>query len=133
MAADRAPIKSFRDLVVWQRGMEIARQVYRETERMPRAELFALTNQMRRAASSIPMNVAEGFGKHSRPEFIRGLRIAVGSLLELMTAYEIATSLGMIKESPSLLAMFGEEDRLLAALIRKLEAKTKSEKAAKRS
>lgn len=133
MATDRAPIKSFRDLVVWQRGMEIARQVYRETDRMPRAELFALTNQMRRAASSIPMNVAEGFGKHSRQEFIRGLRIAVGSLLELMTAYEIATSLGMIKESHALLAMLGEEDRLLAALIRKLEAKTKSERSPKRN
>lgn len=116
-------VRTFRDLVVWQRGMDLARTTYEATERMPKAEMFGLTSQMRRAACSIPMNVAEGFGKHSRPEFIRGLRIATGSLLELMTAYELATTLGHVETSPRMIDLLAEEDRLLSALIRKPEAK----------
>ncbi len=117
------PIKTFRDLLVWQRGMDLARLTYKQTERMPRAELFGLTSQMRRAATSIPMNIAEGMGKHSTAEFIRGLRIATGSLHELMTAYELVTSMGMIDASPMALDAMAEEDRLLGSLIAKLEAK----------
>jgi four helix bundle protein len=116
-------VKSFRDLLVWQRGMAIARAVYQATEGMPKAEMFALTSQMRRAACSVPMNITEGYGRRSRQEFIRSLRISVGSLLELMTAYEIATSLGHIQASESLIEMLNEEERMLASLIRKLEAK----------
>jgi four helix bundle protein len=116
-------VNTFRDLLVWQRGMDLARMVYRETTRMPKSELFALTNQMRRAAASVPMNIAEGFGKHSRPEFIRGLRIAMGSLLELATAYELATSLDMIKETLRTRELLAEEERMLKSLIKKLEAK----------
>lgn len=116
-------VRTFRDLLVWQRGMELARLTCAATEKMPKAEVFGLTSQMRRAASSIPMNIAEGFGKHSRPEFVRGLRIATGSLLELMTAYELATSLNHIPTSPRMLDLLAEEDRLLSSLIRKLEAK----------
>ena len=114
--------------MVWQRGMKIALTIYRETEKMPKAELFSLTSQMRRAASSIPMNIAEGFGKHSRPEFIRGLRIAVGSLLELMTAYEIATELKMIAPKETTLELLAEESRLIHSLIRKLELKGPEDK-----
>ena len=116
-------VNTFRDLIVWQRGMDLARTIYRETSRMPRAEMYSLTDQMRRAATSIPMNIAEGFGRHSRPELIRGLRVATGSLMELMTAYELATSMGMIESNPDTLAMLAEEARLLQALIKKLVAK----------
>ncbi len=116
-------VNTFRDLIVWQRGMEIARTIYTETNKMPKAEVFSLTSQMRRAATSIPMNIAEGFGRHSRPEFIRGLRIAVGSLLELMTSYEIATTLNMIKPVQATLDLLAEEARLLHSLIKKLESK----------
>ena len=116
-------IKTFRDMLVWQRGMDLARSLYRETERMPRAEMFGLTSQMRRAAASIPMNMAEGMGKHSTPELIRGLRIATGSLHELMTAYELTTSMGLIQAERALLEVMAEEDRLLGSLIRKLDAK----------
>lgn len=109
--------------------MELTRAIYVEARQMPRDEIFALTSQMRRASSSVPMNIAEGFGKHTRPEFLKGLRTAVGSLFELMTAYEIATSMDMIKPTTRALELLAEEDRLLNALIRSLDAKTKAESA----
>ncbi len=121
-------IKTFRDLIVWQRSMDLAREIYRETERMPRTEMFGLTSQMRRAATSVPMNIAEGFGRHTRPEFLHGLRIAMGSLLELMTAYELATSMGQIKPSDRVLELLAETDRVLQALIRSLETKSQKER-----
>lgn len=121
-------IKTFRDPIVWQRGMDLARAIYRATDSMPKSEMFGLTSQMRRAATSIPMNIAEGFGKHTRPEFVHGLRIAMGSLHELETAFELATSLGLIKTQNKVLELLAEEDRLLNSLIRKLETKTREEK-----
>lgn len=121
-------VKTFRDLIVWQRGMDLTRAIYRGTEKMPRTEVFGLTSQMRRAASSIPLNIAEGFGKYTRPEVIHGLRTATGSLLELMTSYEIATSLGMIKEDRRVVELLAEEDRLLQSLVSKLSAKERLEK-----
>jgi four helix bundle protein len=76
------PAKSFTDLVVWQKAHEFVLQLYRFTEGFPRAEIFALTAQMRRAAVSIPANIAEGFGKRTTAEKIRFLNIAQGSLEE---------------------------------------------------
>lgn len=131
--ASKQPIKTFRDLIAWQRGMELARAVYRATKAMPREEVFALTSQMRRAACSVPMNIAEGFGKHTRPEFLHGLRIASGSLCELMTAYELATSMEMIPVSPRVIDLLAEVDRVLGALIRKLEAKPRTENSLQRT
>jgi four helix bundle protein len=125
-------IKTFRDLVAWQRGMELTRATYRITQGMPRTELFGLTSQMRRAAASIPMNIAEGFGQHTRPELLHGLRLATGSLFELSTAYELATSLSMIQVEQPLLDLIAEEDRIISALIRSLEEKTARERRAKR-
>jgi four helix bundle protein len=118
----KAKIQTFRDLVVWQRGMDLARAVYRETERMPKSEMFGLTSQMRRAACSIPMNIAEGFGNRMRPKYLHGLRIA-GSLFELMTAYELAVTLSMLQNSDSILELLAEEDRMLSPLIHKIETK----------
>lgn len=118
------PIRTFRDLIVWQRGMDLARTIYRATDSIPRREMFGLASQMRRAATSVPMNIAEGFGRHTRPEYLRGLRIAMGSLCELMTAYEIATSLQLIPLDTQLPELLAEEDRLLQSLIMKLERKT---------
>lgn len=120
-------IKTFKDLVVWQKAMDLARLVYRETRKMPKEELFSLTSQMRRASYSVPLNIAEGFGKYTRPEFLKGLRTAMGSLFELMTAYELATSLDMIPQTDKMLNLLAEEDRVLQALIRSLEAKTAAE------
>lgn len=126
-------IKTFRDLIVWQRSMDLARALYRETEQMPSSEMFGLTSQMRRAATSVPMNIAEGLGRHTRPEFLHGLRIAMGSLLELMTAYELATSMGQIKPSERVLELLAETDRVLNALIRSLKTKSQKERRSRKA
>jgi len=86
-------VKSFRDLDVWHLGVELAETVYRVTARFPKSELFALTAQMRRAAVSIPSNIAEGRSRDSTREFLHFLAISRGSLAELETQLELAIRL----------------------------------------
>lgn len=116
-----ARIRSYRDLVVWQKSKELCKRVYRATEKMPRAKLFGLTGQMRRAVVSIPSNIAEGYNRKTRQEYIRGLRIASGSQAELSTQWEIAVELGMLRKDPVITGLMEEIDRMLFALISKLE------------
>src|SRR5947208_11054195 len=78
-------VQSYRDLEVWQRGMDLAEQCYLATRVFPKEEMFGLTSQIRRAAASIPANIAEGNGRENTQEYIRFLRIAQGSLKELET------------------------------------------------
>ena len=113
-------IRTFRDLIAWQRGMELAREVYQATARMRESERFGLTHQMRRAAVSVPSNIAEGYARQSTREYLKFLRIARGSLAELMTQVELATALRMAIESDRLTALLEEEDRVLQGLIRSL-------------
>ena len=84
--------ESYVDLRVWQQGMELARNVYHATARFPKSELYGLVNQMRRAAVSVPSNIAEGKGHRSNPEFTRFLYHARGSLLELETQVRLSTA-----------------------------------------
>jgi len=91
-----SPVRSYRDLVVWQKSMALVTEVYRRTERFPKAETFGLTTQLRRAAVSIPSNVAEGQGRLSTGEFKQFLGHARGSLLELETQILIAQELGYL-------------------------------------
>ena len=91
------PIQSYQDLEVWQRGMTIAEQVYSLTRPFPREEMFGLTSQMRRAASSIPANIAEGWGRMGTKEFQRFLQIAMGSLRELETHLLLSQRIGLPK------------------------------------
>jgi four helix bundle protein len=86
-------VKSFRDLDVWHLGLELAETVYRCTARFPKAEVFGLTSQMRRAAVSIPSNIAEGRARDSSREFLHFLAISRGSLAELETQLELAIRL----------------------------------------
>jgi four helix bundle protein len=86
-------VQSFRDLDVWRLGVELAETVYRVTARFPKAELFGLTSQMRRAAVSIPSNIAEGRARDSTREFLHFLAISRGSLAELDTQLELAIRL----------------------------------------
>src|SRR5689334_13822247 len=116
-------IRTFRDLIAWQKGKELAKSIYRATARMPKSELFGLTGQMRRASVSIASNIAEGYAKKTTPEYLRGLRIAAGSLAELCTQWEIATELEMIPSSPTITALLIEQDRILSSLMLKLEQK----------
>jgi four helix bundle protein len=88
--------ESFRDLLVWQKAMLMVTDVYRATEGFPTRELYGLTNQIRRAAVSVPSNIAEGKGRLSRKEFVQFLATARGSLCEMQTQLEIAMNLGYL-------------------------------------
>jgi len=88
-------LKSYRELEVWQVAVEMVELVYRITEHFPPDERFGLISQMRRSAVSVPSNIAEGYGRRTRPDYCRHLSIAQGSLCELETQLIIAGRLGM--------------------------------------
>jgi four helix bundle protein len=119
----RQVIRTYRDLVVWQKGMDLAETAYRATETFPKAERYGLTAQMRGAAVSVPANVAEGFGRGRNAEFIRFLEIARGSLYELQTHGELARRLGLLKGKPltDMRELTREWDRISSSLIRSLK------------
>ena len=89
-------IKSFRDLRVWQAGIDLVRNVYELTSKFPRSEVYGLASQMQRAAVSIPSNIAEGHARESTKEYLHHLSIAQASLAELETQLEIAKQLNYI-------------------------------------
>jgi four helix bundle protein len=89
-------IRDYRDLIVWKEAMEIAELVYSLTRAFPSEEMFGLTSQMRRAAVSIPSNIAEGFGRAQRKLFIQFLRVAQGSLKELETQTLLSGRIGLL-------------------------------------
>jgi len=95
---ERGPIESYQDLEVWQRGMDLAQQVYGLTAGFPREERYGLTDQMRRAAVSIPANIAEGWGRSGTKEFQHFLAIAMGSLRELETHLLLSQRVGLSTE-----------------------------------
>jgi four helix bundle protein len=114
-------IRTFRDLDVWRKGMDLTVRVYNLTDRFPRSEVFGLTAQLRRAAVSIPSNVAEGkaIGGRSYP---RHLKIAIGSEAELQTQVELARRLNFLNEGDAddLLRDVTEVGRMLAGLFKAL-------------
>ncbi len=124
MAVDstEAGISSYRDLVVWQQAMDLAVAVYQATGSWPKEELYGLTSQTRRAASSVPANIAEGYGRENRGSYQQFLRIAQGSLKEMETHLLIAERIGLIKlENLQKLETRSESvGKLLRLLIRKL-------------
>jgi four helix bundle protein len=117
-----AAIKSYRDLEVWQKGMELVTLVYQGTASFPREELFGITSQMRRAAVSIPANIAEGQGRAYRKDFLNFLSMAYGSLMELETHLLVALNLSYLQptESEVLLNKTSELGRMLNGLMRSL-------------
>ncbi len=114
--------RHFRELLVWQRAMQFARDVYETTQGFPRKEIFGLTSQLRRAAVSVPSNIAEGHGRLSDKAFAVFLGQARGSLYELETQLELAKSLGYLPESQlqKLLAESSEIGRMLNGLLKTL-------------
>jgi four helix bundle protein len=110
-------IRSFRDLIAWQKGMDIVCSAYRETKSLPTDERFGLISQMRRSAVSIPSNIAEGWGRHEGAEYIRFLEIARGSTYELATQAEICIRLGLEGEWEKLLEDCEEVGRILHGLM----------------
>jgi four helix bundle protein len=96
MADIKSEIQSHRDLIAWQKAMDLVVETYTVSRDFPKEELYGLTSQMRRAAMSVPANIAEGQGRRLSGEFIHFLGNARGSLLELDTHLEIALRLGYI-------------------------------------
>ncbi|HEX3144450.1 MAG TPA: four helix bundle protein [Pyrinomonadaceae bacterium] len=99
MATAQALIKSHRDLIAWQKAMDLVVLIYQATASFPNHELYGLTSQMRRASVSIPANIAEGQGRRSKSEFSQFLGNARGSLLELDTHLELALRLNYLTAS----------------------------------
>lgn len=116
-------IRSYRDLLVWQKGVELVVLTYKLCEQLLRSEQFGLKAQMERAAVSIPANIAEGHGRRLTGEYLHHLAIANGSLMELETHFEIVLRLGFAKkvEVDALLARSAELGRMLFALMEKLK------------
>ena len=118
-----AGVSSFRELVVWQRGMDLVVEVYSVSKRFPNDERFGLTAQLRRAAVSIPANIAEGNARHSRAEYRHFISIAHGSVAELETELVIAERLGFTS-APELAAIRDQAtviSRMLTNLRRSLK------------
>ncbi|MBI4722193.1 MAG: four helix bundle protein [Candidatus Stahlbacteria bacterium] len=115
-------VKSFRDLRIWQEGIELVKEVYKITVHFPRTELYGLTSQIRKAVVSIPSNIAEGHIRGHTAEFRQFLYIALGSLAELETQVVIAFELAFIDEkgSTSLITRMNTLGRQIRSLISKL-------------
>ena len=115
-------LSSYKELNVWKKAYALCLSIYHATKGFPKSEVYGLTSQLRRAACSVPSNIAEGYGRHSTADHIRSLRIAYGSLCEVETQVILATDLGYIHaaESECLLASVGDVERMLQALIRSL-------------
>jgi len=113
---------SHRDVIAWQKAMDLVEDVYEVSDSFPPDERFALTNQVRRAAVSVPSNIAEGYGRGSRQDYVRFLWIASGSLREVETQIEIAHRLGFItnEQNQAVLSINAETARVLKGLIRSL-------------
>lgn len=116
-------INDYRDLEVWRRARSLAKAAYLLTRPFPKEELFAMTSQIRRAATSIPANIAEGWGRHYTAEFIQFLRKANGSRTELETHLTICVDVGLCREEAvqPLLAELQILGKQILALERSLE------------
>jgi len=115
------PVKRYKDLIAWQKAMDLVEQIYKITRNFPKEELYGLTSQVRRAVISIPSNIAEGHCRNGRREFIHHISIALGSLGEVETQVILAQRLGYIADSASMLEMASEVGRLLVGLMHSLE------------
>ena len=115
-------VKNYRELLAWQKAMDLVELVYSATFDWPKEELYGLTSQIRRAAVSVPSNIAEGQGRASSKEFSHHLSIARGSLLEVETQLLLAQRLNYLQtaEADKLLACTAEVGRLITGLARSL-------------
>ena len=117
------PLRSFRDLIVWQKAMRLARETYCLVKLLPMEERYALSDQMRRAAVSITSNIAEGQSRNTKKEFIQFLHIAKGSNSELMTQFLLCLDFEYLKkeEIQKVMNLCTEIDGLLGGLIKSLK------------
>jgi four helix bundle protein len=119
-------VKSYRDLRVWEQAMDLAVQSYHVARLLPRDEVYGLVSQIRRAAVSVPANIAEGHGRDHLGDYLHHLSVANGSLMELETHLLLAQRLSYLKTTDvqPLLVLTSEVGRMLAGLMRKLKSLT---------
>jgi len=110
----------FKSLIVWQKAMELADVVFHLTKELPREELYGLTGQMRRAAISIPSNIAEGSRRSSKKDYAQFLRIACGSAVELETQLLLANKWYPNAQTSVALSLVTEIEKMLSAMLRKI-------------
>jgi four helix bundle protein len=118
-------VKDYKELKVWQKGIDIVDKIYSITEKFPKDEMYSLVVQMRRAAVSVPSNIAEGFNRKHTKEYTQFLRTSLGSCAELDTQLIITVRRKYISEDKSkeILKDIEDESRMLSALIRTLSQK----------
>ncbi|MEK7242082.1 MAG: four helix bundle protein [Planctomycetota bacterium] len=121
-------IKSFRDLEIWKRSISLAKKIYQISEAFPKTELYGLTTQLRRAAISIPSNIAEGHTRRHTKEFRQFLHVALGSLAEVETLLVLAIELKFIQQESAvpLQKEIEELSKMTNALLSKLKSKTQN-------
>jgi four helix bundle protein len=117
-----ANIRSFRDLIAYQKARALAHAVYTSARQFPSEERFELVPQIRRAANSVPLNIAEGFGVGTTAGTLRHLRIARGSLFEVDSAFDLASDRGYTPPGSGTMELLRETDRVLQGLIRSMES-----------
>lgn len=117
-------MKTFRDLLIWKKAMEMIVNIYEVTKRFPDDEKYGLVSQIRRSSISIPSNIAEGYGRNSKGDFSRFLQISMGALFEVQTQLEIAIKLGYLKEEKytELYEKSREIERMLSSFINSLKS-----------
>ena len=122
---DKTMLKSFKELKLWQKAYQLCLEIYKNTKRFPTEEKYGLSSQMRRAAISVPSNIAEGYGRKTIPDYVRCLYIAYGSTCELETQILLSGDLKFLTEDTqsSLVERIKEVERMLMALIKSLENK----------
>lgn len=118
-------IESYKDLDAWKFSIRVTRFVYRASEKFPTDERFGLTSQIRRAAVSVPSNIAEGWGRGTTSDYARFLRMARGSLYEVETQCVVARELGFMEDDVfrAMDEVISECGRVLAGLLRSIEKK----------
>jgi len=116
-------MKTFRDLLIWQKSMNLVTEVYQLTNSFPKEEIYGLSSQIRRSAISIPSNIAEGYGRNGNTDYLRFLNISISSLFEIQTQLEISYNLKYINQIQfnKTNGESREIERMLSAFIRKIK------------
>lgn len=109
--------KSFKDLIVWQKSYLLVKEIYQITQKLPKEEMYGLSQQLRRAAVAIPSNISEGYGRQHNREYRQFLSIAYGSLCELETQYLLAIDLGFVNPQAVIAGLIKEIGSMLYRML----------------
>lgn len=117
-------IKTYKDLLIWQKGMELTELVYQLVNEFPKEEMYALTSQIKRSSVSIPSNISEGYGRNTAKSYSQFIKISRGSLYELETQLILAEKLNFIQNKEllySIMELIEQEGKMMNSFIKKIE------------